>query len=346
MTDSGTFLARTVRSRWLTKGLGLAIGTYRALDAVLAGIAGMITAKGWSAGQNGWGNAILGDDEPDASIGPMLTRDDAPDLFNILEDLARQLGGGLPTEVRLSYLPACGVLDLGSQSGYPRQVLIIGLPCFLILRTDELRAVLAHELAHLTLEDAVFTRDIVNFSQELHRKMRRGADWSDWVNPRYWLARSISFGLAAATASVSRAMEYRADDWSAACFGTRPLASALEKLAIVQPIFREVLFIYDPIARPAVSVYAYFLRVWKRLPAVEYKRLRKRFVKGIKPDRFDPHPPVYKRIKRLTGPEWTTGRWAMPAAKLLAAPEELVTLMNNRLYAEQIEPTSVFRKNQ
>ena len=44
-------------------------------------------------------------------------------------------------------------------------------------------------------------------------------------------------------------------------------ASALVKVAIVQPLFREVLETYDPTAPDAPNLYAFFRAFWFRLPA-------------------------------------------------------------------------------
>lgn len=280
--------------------------------------------------------------EPDIAIGPILARSDAPGLFNILESLSAKLGGSFPTEVRLSYLPACGVLDLGMESGYRRQVLIIGLPCFLILRIDELQAVLAHELAHLQLEHNRRVRAFADFGSNILQVPAGGP--VPWDRPRCYLARFIGRRLARVTAWVSHAMEYRADEVSANCFGTRPLASALEKLAIVQPLFRETLLFYDPMERQQGSVYKFFATFWKGIDRKQYKRLRRRFVKQAEPDPCDVHPPVHRRIHRLTGEEWRGRRVPASAVTLLAAPEELMAVMHNRLYGEHSEPDSVFQR--
>jgi hypothetical protein len=282
------------------------------------------------------------DAEPDISVGPILTRADAPGLFDILAELAAQLDGAFPTEVRLSYLPACGVLDLRTESNLHRQVLIIGLPCFLILRIDELQAVLAHELAHLHLEHNDRVRKLANFGRRLPDFA--SGSLSPWERPRSYLAHFIGKRLARATVGVSHAMEYRADELSADCFGSRPLASALEKLAIVQPLFRETLMIYDPIERQEGSVYRFFASFWKGLDRQQYKRLRRRFVKMAVSDPFDVHPPIYGRIQRLNGPPWNAKRRPAPAAVLLAAPDILMTVMHNRLYGEHSEPDSVFQR--
>lgn len=320
-----------------------AIRAYAWLDRVLEGVGTRLGGAPPAAAKGSCDGSDPSDSEPDGSVGPILARSDGPELFAILDELARDLGGAFPTEVRLSYLPACGVVDLSHCPGEHRRVLIVGLPCFLILRVDELRAVLAHELAHLWLEDSAAARKLLEFTAKWRNaRLRPHRRWG-WLSPRRALDRVVGRPLAAAATRVNHAIEYRADDLSAQWYGARPLASALEKLAIVQPIFRELLLLYDPLSEPSESVYEYFARVWKRLDRRQYRRLRKRFVKQALVTRLDAHPPIHRRIRRLTGPAWTAQRRPTPAAKLLAAPRELMNLLHNRLYAVHDEPTSVFQ---
>ena len=87
--------------------------------------------------------------DPDSDLGPVLARVDAPLLFTSIDKVARRLGVRPPGQVRLTYLPCCGVVAWGRS-----QALIIGLPLLRVLTQGELRAVLAHELAHLARGDA------------------------------------------------------------------------------------------------------------------------------------------------------------------------------------------------
>ena len=51
--------------------------------------------------------------DPDSDLGPVLARVDAPQLFATIESVGRRLGVKPPGQVRLTYLPCCGVVAWG-----------------------------------------------------------------------------------------------------------------------------------------------------------------------------------------------------------------------------------------
>ena len=66
--------------------------------------------------------------DPDADLGPVLARLDAPTLFQEVNGVARRLGVRPPEEIRLAYLPCCGVVAWRRS-----RILLIGLPLFQVL---------------------------------------------------------------------------------------------------------------------------------------------------------------------------------------------------------------------
>lgn len=282
------------------------------------------------------------DNEPDGSVGPIVTRASAPGLFAMLDHLALATRGGYPSEVRVSYLPACGVLDLSERSGYPRRVLIVGLPCFQILSEDELRATLAHEIAHLKLEDAVFTRDVMG---SLTGYARPRAPGQSMV--RTFVVSGAASTLLALAAPLARWMELRADRWSAGLCGEAHLSCALIKIAVVQSIFREVLSLYDPESNegsgaPAHNVYQYFESAWRHIQGRPMARLAGKVVHGKQAFWREPHPSMAERIAQL-------GSAGIPdlvhdsSLNLLEKPSEWMTLMHNRLYGSAPPAPTVFK---
>lgn len=72
---------------------------------------------------------------PDSDLGPVLARVDAPLLFSSIDTVARRLSVRPPGQVRLTYLPCCGVVAWGRS-----QALIIGLPLLRVLTQVELHS--------------------------------------------------------------------------------------------------------------------------------------------------------------------------------------------------------------
>ena len=101
----------------------------------------------------------------------------SPLLFSSIDLVARRLGVKPPGQVRLTYLPCCGVVAWGRS-----QALLVGLPLLRVLNQSELRAVLAHELAHLARGDATGAARSARFVEGLRLAVeqagsQRGARW-------------------------------------------------------------------------------------------------------------------------------------------------------------------------
>jgi hypothetical protein len=272
--------------------------------------------------------------EPDAEHGPILDPSDAPLLFKLLDHLDQKMGGVRPSEVRVGLLPACGVLDLGrrGRSRPDRQILIIGLPCFQIWTVDELSAVVAHEMAHLKLLDARFTHEVVHLSARwrAERSGRRG--WGKFLGGQ----------IGVMAARVCRSMEYRADQWSALCFRAETLSRALEKLIVVEPIFRLVLTKYEENGH-GDTVFDHFARSWAGVNEEKFADLRRKLIAKAEVDPLDPHPSLVDRLNRLAksrgdAPPPTSA----PAMKLLKNPDQLKRMLSNRLFGASPAKATVF----
>ena len=118
--------------------------------------------------------------DPDADFGPVLRRLDAPGLFEEVAEVARRLGVRPPEEIRLAFLPCCGVVAWRRS-----RALLLGLPLLHVLTMAELRAVLAHELAHLARGDATWSAGSLRFVEGLGRALDDPAGRA-WGPLRLW----------------------------------------------------------------------------------------------------------------------------------------------------------------
>jgi Zn-dependent protease with chaperone function len=276
---------------------------------------------------------------PDSDLGPVLARVDAPQLFSTIDSVGRRLGVKPPSQVRLTYLPCCGVVAWGRS-----RALIIGLPLFRVLTQGELRAIVAHELAHLARGDATLAARSARFVEALGMALERNrprlrGPLGAWA--RFCLRESSQL-----IEPVARSQEVRADRLAAAIAGGSAAASALVKVALVQPLFRELLDAYDPNDADAENLYAFFRAFWYRLPADIHTAMRLS-VLTRRHDTFDPaHPPLPDRVAALQSyPDPATFNGdSHPATSFLGDPEIFEQMLHNRLFGLPAVEPSVFHR--
>jgi Zn-dependent protease with chaperone function/predicted RNA-binding Zn-ribbon protein involved in translation (DUF1610 family) len=277
--------------------------------------------------------------DPDSDFGPLLRRTDAPRLFEELTEVARRLGVRPPEQVRLAFLPCCGVVAWRRS-----RALLLGMPLLGVLSRGELRAVLAHELAHLARGDATRAASSIRFVEGLSQALD-DPNGKSWGPLRLWARVCRGVGLAL-VGPIARGQEARADRAAAGLAGGSAAASALVKVALVQPIFRELLS-HDP-GVPGLdrNIYATFRQLWARLPDRLLAEMRIQLLTRTSSRGDSPHPPLAERVARAQAyPD--SNELAVDnssALALLGDPEWLEQMLQDRLYGlAPIEP-SVFHR--
>jgi Zn-dependent protease with chaperone function len=279
--------------------------------------------------------------DPDADVGPVLGRGDAPALFEMVGAVGRKLGARPPGQIRLTYLPCCGVTAWGRRD----RALFVGLPLLDALDLAELRAVLAHEMAHLARGDARRAARATQFVEGLARAL------DEPEQPARGLLRSwASLCRRAGEAwygPVARGQESRADRAAANIAGGSAAASALVKVALLQPLFREVLGRYEPDSAAAPNLYAFFRQFWTRLPEPLLAAMRHRLLtrSDAVPD-GSPHPGLFDRLALVQSypvrPPSDADR--APAATLIGDLEAMEQMLHNRLFALVAVEPSIFHR--
>jgi Zn-dependent protease with chaperone function len=279
--------------------------------------------------------------DPDADLGPVLDRTDAPALFSAVNDVARKLGAKPPGQIRLTYLPCCGVVAWGRS-----RALILGLPLLRVLTLAEFRAVLAHELAHLARGDATRAARLARFVAGLRQALEHAEGHER--GPLGLLARTCCRAASWLIGPIARGQEARADRSAAAVAGGSAAASALVKVALVQPLFREILEHYDPTDPDSPNLYAFFRAFWFRLPAESHTAMRLHILTSSETTNDSAHPPLPDRLALLLAyPDpavFNSGNDSSPATTFLGDLEGFEQMLHNRLFAlPPVEP-SVFHK--
>ncbi len=277
--------------------------------------------------------------DPDNDFGPALRRLDAPRLFDEVADVARKLGVRPPEEIRLAFLPCCGVVAWRRS-----RALLLGMPLLHVLTIAELRAVLAHELAHLARGDATRSAGSLRFVEALGRALDDPSR-RPWGPLGLWakLCRGASTAL---IGPIARGQEARADRASAALAGGRVASSALVKVALVQPLFRELLEFHQAGRPDGSNLYSTFRAFWTRLPEPLLEAMRLRLLSVDPGSEDSPHPPLPDRIAMVQSyPDLPEGEGGRDAAwTLIGDPEWLEQMLDDRLYGlAAVEPT-VFHK--
>ena len=326
--------------------LGVGVGT-----VALVGLGGFIPViRGWLGdrldGLGGVVEAMGGvrvaseSRDPDNDFGPLLRRLDAPRLFDEVAEVARRLGVRPPEEIRLAFLPCCGVVAWRRS-----RALLLGLPLLHVLTISELRAIIAHELAHLARGDATWSAGSLRFVEGLGRALD-APDGRAWGPLRLWAkaCRRLAFAL---IGPIARGQEARADRASASMAGGRVVASALIKVALVQPLFRELLGHLDSDLADGSNLYLTFRAFWARLPEPLLESMRLHLL-AVDPGSEDsPHPPLPDRVAMVQSypdrPEVAVDN--EPAATLVGDPEWMEQMLHDRLYGLAAVEPSVFHRS-
>ena len=167
--------------------------------------------------------------------GQALSRADAPELFEMIEEVRHEVRGPQVHDVVLDRDLNAGIVQNPQAGGLlgSRNYLVIGLPCLAALSADEFRAVVAHELGHLSRKHGGFGtfvyRVYMRWTQLLASLEERK---SRLAGPARLFARWYTPTFDAHALPLMRARELEADDAAAAVSGQPASATALVSLRI------------------------------------------------------------------------------------------------------------------
>ena len=232
--------------------------------------------------------------------GPMLTPSNAPQLFTMINDVAKKTSQPRPENVYLLNDVNAFVTHRGGFMGFgSKRVMGIGLPLIKGLAPAELRSVIAHEFGHYVSGDVALGPWIYKTRAAIARTLQHlGNNWL-LTTVFNWYARMFM----RMTTQISREQEFVADATAARVAGTASTISALKRVEVIAPAY--VTYINNevfPVLRagflpPITEGFDQYLN------DPDTRRMFDDYVKevamGEEAGEFDTHPPTAARIKAL-----------------------------------------------
>jgi hypothetical protein len=137
--------------------------------------------------------------------------------------------------------------------------------------------------------------------------------------------------------------EFRADGIAASVCGSDVVASSLQNAALVQPIFREVLGHYHPVAVQNSNLYVFFRLTWTTLEESIKTEMKDALVCDERSSLVDPHPALRTRLRRLKRFAPHREPDCRPARRLLTNRQDLEEVLHNHIYGVRSHQLSIFR---
>jgi Zn-dependent protease with chaperone function len=166
----------------------------------------------------------------DPPEGIPLREDQAPDLFRMITEVNERVRGPKIHDVIVNGDLNAGVVQIPRRGGIfgQRNYLVLGLPYMQALSPEEFRAVIAHELGHLSKDHGRFGAWIYRIQMtwwQLLRALEEKGHWGSGIFRRFfrWYAPYFE----AYSYPLRRAHEFEADQAAAEAAGARPAATSL-----------------------------------------------------------------------------------------------------------------------
>ena len=285
--------------------------------------------------------------------GRVVIRAEVPELFAVLDDLQKQLRSVPFHQViidedcnaAVAQVPRLGAL------GWSRNYLLIGLPLMDGLSRDEMRAVLAHEFAHLSRDHGRFShwlyrlrRSWEEIFKQLSQSRTQGeitgrtfvTKYLDWFWPKF---NAHAFVL-------SRSNEYEADEQAGRIAGKQAMASALVRLRFLgrqlgDNTWPDVWQIANDQPTPPDDV---FVRLRDGLRAGPDAAERSRWMEEaflVKTTNSDTHPCLTERLASLGIP---ASGWKLDEVATAASPSSAEVLLGDKLATIRADVHAHWRK--
>ncbi|WP_240670506.1 M48 family metallopeptidase [Actinoplanes solisilvae] len=169
--------------------------------------------------------------KPDEPEGLIITPQQAPDLWRLVADMAREAGTRAPDEIRLVAEVNAAVSEdsklLGLIAGTRR--LYLGVPLLQTFTVDQLRSVIAHELGHYS---GSHTR-LAGITYRGRLALRETLSRVGKFNVAGWVFKGYGRLFLLVSNGVARRQELEADEVSVRVAGAAAATSAMREIPVV-----------------------------------------------------------------------------------------------------------------
>lgn len=274
--------------------------------------------------------------------GTRLNRENHPDLFRTVEEVAARVGAPIPDEIWISADARCFAFEQRDFAVSTKRtlILVLGLPHLLVMTAAELQVIVGHELAHFRQRDTTLAVFLFRFAQSLRNYLNDTRDHPlRWLNPVYgfeWASYNL-FQLL--IAPVLRRQEIKADCRSAEAFGGDLARRTLLKDWLVSSQFAALLqqrLEDSRSGRPADerTVYEQFVAEWREVSPTGREYLRQRLDELERESYWDTHPSLNRRLRAVAAYPNIGFEDGQPALNLLGDKHVLLRTLGDKLAAE------------
>jgi Zn-dependent protease with chaperone function len=268
-------------------------------------------------------------------VGIRLERRDAPELFELVDEVRREIRGPKVHRVLVDGDLNAGIVQVPRLAVFlQRNYLVLGLPLLQALDPDEFRAVLAHELGHLAHSHGRFgawTYRVRMTWVRLLEALEERRSWTTGLFRRFfeWYVPYFS----AYSFPLMRAHEFEADRVAAEAAGPEAAGRALVRVRMADRVLHGEFWpgLFDRADREAEPPADTFEAVSRVLPAVSARKEAGDWLEqdlGLEADTADTHPSLADRLAALgvspTGLLATNGAGETAARRYLGDREEQI----------------------
>jgi heat shock protein HtpX len=255
--------------------------------------------------------------------GPRLEATSQPELFQVIEAVARSTGQPTPEDVYLIPDVNAWVAQRGGMMGFgSRPVMGLGLSLLQLLTVAQLRAVLAHEFGHFHGGDTRLAPWVYKTRAAIGRTLAGLGERAKLVHIPFEIYGNFFLLV---THGVSRRQELNADAMAARVEGARALAEGLKITHGAAPAFAaywqtEVApLLQAGVLPPLADGLGRFVAA-----GTVSEKMRETVESDIREGRSDPydtHPPLRERLEALGTPEEAAGPSPAAISLLRGVPE-------------------------